>query len=98
MHIANRYQTHVDQDRLNMQANIARLNNLFAIFDQKVRPVTKRSRQMLIAKKLQLKPEPTPQQIDREMDELKHRIFPMLNQQLEGKRYFCGDVPTGYDL
>mmetsp|Transcript_8597 Transcript_8597/g.11877 ORF Transcript_8597/g.11877 Transcript_8597/m.11877 type:complete len:106 (+) Transcript_8597:430-747(+) len=53
---------------------------------------------MLIARRLRLQPEPTPSQIAREKDELQNRILPMLNNALEGKRYFCGDQITGYDL
>ena len=61
--------------------------------------MTKRVRTMLIAKKLALQPAPTQQQLDRELEELKLRILPMLNAQLEGKNYFCGNGQiTGYDL
>ena len=59
MHICNRYQTSVDMDRMNMRANQAKCNQFFANFDQRVRPVTKRIRSMLFAKKFFLKPEPT---------------------------------------
>ena len=98
MHMANRYQTKPDADRLHMINNIQKLNSLFAVFDQKVRPVTQRVRNMLIAKRLHLPNQPSAQQIDREKDELQNRILPMLNNALEGKRYFCGDQITGYDL
>ena len=98
MHMANRYQNKPDDDRLHMKNNLAKLNSLFAVFDQKVRPVTQRVRKMLIAKRLHLQPQPTAQQIDREKDEMQNRIMPMLNNALEGKRYFCGDQITGYDL
>ena len=83
---------------MNMKANFQKLNTLFATFDQRVRPITKRIRSMLLAKKFGLKPEPTQEQIDRDMQEFNERILPMLNHQLEDKLYFCGPVITGYDL
>ena len=67
MHICNRYQPTADRDRMNMKANFQKLNTLFATFDQRVRPITKRIRSMLLAKKFGLKPEPTQEQIDRDM-------------------------------
>ena len=54
MHIANRYQKDDDNDRLHMKNNKVKLNSLFAVFDQKVRPVTQRVRKMLLAKRLKL--------------------------------------------
>ena len=98
MHLANRYQKTEEKDRLSMHPNLAKLNNLFATFDQRIRPVTKRIRTMVIARKLGLRPAPTDEQMNREMKEFNDRILPMLNHQLEGKLYFCGQVTTGYDL
>ena len=83
---------------MNMHANLGKLNTLFASFDQRVRPVTKRIRTMLIAKKLRLTPSPPQELIDKEMEEFTNRILPMLNDQLQDKLYFCGQVITGYDL
>ena len=42
--------------------------------------------------------QPSQEQVDREMDEFSTRILPMLNKQLDGNNYFCGDDITGYDL
>ena len=44
MHICNRYQNSPQKDRMNMTANLYKLNTLFAAFEQRVRPVTKRIR------------------------------------------------------
>ena len=79
MHICNRYQTTPEKDRMHMRENLARLNSLFASFDQKVRPVTKRIRTMLLARKLKLRPAPTEQQIEKEVQEFTQRILPMLD-------------------
>ena len=98
MHICNRYQTTLDLDRMNMQANQAKCNQLFANFDQRVRPVTKRIRSMLLSKQFKLEPSPTPEQIEKDMSEFNERILPMFNHQLVNKLYFCGEVITGYDL
>ena len=83
---------------MNMKANFARLNQLFSVFEQKVRPVTKRVRSMLLAQKLGKEPKPAPDQVEKEVREFNERIVPMLNQQLEGRLYFCGQQITGYDL
>jgi len=73
-----------------MNANLYTLNSLFSAFDQRVRPVTKRIRTMLLARKFGLKPAPTQEQIDKDMSEFNDRILPMLNHQLENTLYFCG--------
>jgi len=53
---------------------------------------------MLLARKLKLKPQPSDEQLEKELKEFKERILPMFNHQLEDKLYFCGQVITGYDL
>ena len=81
MHIYNRHQASkgANADRLHMEANLPQLNSLFAAFDQRVRPVTKRIRSMLLVKRFKLKPEPTQEQIDRDLNEFNCRILPMLD-------------------
>ena len=53
---------------------------------------------MVVAKALKLKPAPTEEQMDQDFEELKERIIPMLNEQLEDKSYFCGEEISIYDL
>ena len=96
MHLCNKYKR--CDERLNMSANFTQLNRLFAAFDSKVRPVTRRIRSMLIAKRLGLSPQPTQELMDKERAEFTDRIMPMLSQQLGTKLYFTGTLITGYDI
>ena len=77
MHMSNRYpdksSLHITDD------NLPKLNNLFANYEQRVAPVMKRIRTMLIAKRLNFKPSPSQEQLNREMSELNQRILPLLN-------------------
>ena len=80
MHMSNRYP---DKSSLHItKENLPKLNNLFANYEQRVAPVMKRIRTMLIAKQLNLKPAPTEEQLSREINELNQRILPLLNHQL----------------
>ena len=81
-----------------MQANLTQLNSLFSTFDNRVKPVTMRIRAMLLHKKFNLQPQPTQEQLDRDLDEFNNRILPMFEHQLDGKKFFCGQDITGYDL
>ena len=56
MHMCGRYQPTVAKDRMNMIANATKLQQLFSTFDQRVRPVTKRIRTMLMVQKFGLSP------------------------------------------
>ena len=84
---------------MHMKSNYVKLRALFETFEQRVRPVTQRTRKMLGAKTLApISNRPSQQQVDEVMDEFSERVLPMFDQQLEGKNYFCGDEMTGYDL
>ena len=77
MHMSNRYP---DKSSLHItKENLPKLNNLFACYEQRVAPVMKRIRTMLISKHLNLQPAPSQEQLNREIDELNQRILPLLN-------------------
>lgn len=95
-HLANRYKR--ADERLNMRSNFQQVNQLFAKFDARIRPVTSRIRRMILARAMKLKPEPTEEQYQKEMTELTNMILPMIDDLLNGKLYFCGSEITGFDL
>lgn len=74
------------------------MNQLFAKFDARIRPVTSRIRRMILARAMKLKPEPSEEQYQKEMTELTNMILPMIDDLLTGKLYFCGSEITGFDL
>ena len=95
-HICNRYQRAAE--RFCMSENKHDVNKLFSNFDSRIRPVTQRIRRMVLAKALGLKPAPTEEQMSQDFEELTERIIPMLNEQLLGRTYFCGEEISIYDL